>query len=327
MKALVLGATGHIGNAIVRELLNRGHQVTATSRRKERAVNLVGLPVYYAPGNSDTPGQLDAWIAGHDVVVDAAAPYPFRLYSTTSEAESRPLDYAAQRTRALLDAVDKYKVRFAYVSSFTTLSRPREGFEGWRSQLARRLHPYFAVKELMESQVLAAARSGLPAVIVNPTMCLGPWDLRERDLCFVPRLLCGEMPAAVRHMLNVIDVRDVAVGLVAALHVERYGEPILLSGHNISTDTLFSWICEIGGVRPPRFLAPPTLSLFVTYWIELMQTRMGQLATLPSLAVMLACEHEWMTPGAAQHELGVMLRPLSETLLDTIEWYRTLGYC
>jgi uncharacterized protein YbjT (DUF2867 family) len=100
MKALVLGATGHIGNAIVRELLDRGYQVTATSRRKEPAANLVGLPVRYASGNCNTPGQLDAWIAGHDVVVDAAAPYPFRLYSTTNEAENHPLDYAAQRTRA-----------------------------------------------------------------------------------------------------------------------------------------------------------------------------------------------------------------------------------
>lgn len=327
MKALVLGATGHIGNAIVRELLDQGYQVTATSRRRERPVNLVGLEVCYATGNIDTPGQLDAWISGHDVVVDAAAPYPFRLFSTASAAERRPLTYAAQRTHVLLDAVRKHKARLAYVSSFTTLSRRREGFQAWQTQIARYLHPYFAVKDLIESRVLAAARSGVPAVIVNPTMCLGPWDLRERELCFVPRLLCGEVPAAVRHVLNVIDVRDVAAGLVSALNAERYGEPILLSGHNISTEVLFSWICEIGGVRPPRLFASPTLSLLTTYWVEAMLTLIGQQAPLPSLAVMLACEHDWMTPGAAQRELGITVRPLSETLLDTIEWYRKLGYC
>lgn len=327
VKALVLGATGHIGNAVVRELLAQGYQVTATSRRKEPAANLAGLPVCYAPGNSDTPGQLDAWIAGHDVVVDAAAPYPLRLYSTTNESESRPLDYALQRAHALLDAVFTHNARFVYVSSFVTLSRPREGFEGWRNQLARRLHPYFAVKEGIEAQVLAAARNGLPAVIVNPTMCLGPWDVKDRDLCFIPRLLCGEIPVAVQHLFNVIDVRDVATGLVAALHRERYGEPILLSGHNIPINALFSWICEIGGVKPPPLSAPLTLSLLTTYWLETWQTFRGELSSLSSLALMLACQHEWMTPSTAQCDLGVTLRPLSETLQDAVAWYRTLGYC
>lgn len=327
MKVLVLGATGHIGNAIVRELLDQGYQVTATSRRRERPVNLVGLKVNYAPGNSDTPGQLDAWIAGHDVVVDAAAPYPFYLFDTASEVERDPLAYASQRTRTLLDAVRKHRARLAYVSSFTTLSRRREGFQAWQSQIVRYLHPYFAVKDLIESRVLATARSGVPAVIVNPTMCLGPWDLRERELCFVPRLLCGEALAAVRHVLNVVDVRDVAAGLVSALNAERYGEPILLSGHNISADALFTRICEIGGARPPRFLAPANLSLFTTYWMEVMLALIGRRSPLPSLAVMLACEHDWMNPGTAQRELGITLRPLSETLLDTIEWYRKLGYC
>lgn len=327
MKALILGATGHIGNALVRAFLAQGYQVTATSRSTQPTANLVDLPIRYACGNSDTPGQLEAWIAGHDIVVDAAAPYPFYLSGTGSEAERRPLDYAARRIDTLLAAVRKHKTRLAYVSSFTTLARPREESAGWQRQLMRTLHPYFAVKDLMESRVLAAARSGVPAVIVNPTMCLGPWDMRERDLCFLPRLLCGEMPAAVHHTLNVIDVRDVATGLLAALNAERYGEPLLLSGHNISTEALFAWICEIGGAQPPRFYTPATLSLLTSYWLEASLALIGQRAPLPSLAVMLTCEHMWLTPSTAQRELGVTLRPLSATLRDAVQWYRSIGYC
>jgi dihydroflavonol-4-reductase len=227
----------------------------------------------------------------------------------------------------LLAAVRKHQARLAYVSSFTTLVRPREGLASWRSQVTRWLHPYFAVKDHIESQVLAAAQHGLPAVIVNPTMCIGPWDVRERDLCFIPRLLCGELPGAVRQVLNVIDVRDVAEGIVAALHAERWGEPFLLSGHNLPADTLFSWICEVGGVKPPRFVASATVSLVVTYGLETLQTFLGQTAAVPSLAVMLACEHEWLTPGRAQEGLDITPRPLSETLRDAVEWYRELGYC
>jgi dihydroflavonol-4-reductase len=327
VKVVVLGATGHIGNAIVRELLAQGYEVTVTSRRKEPAANLLGLPVRYESGNSDTPGQLDAWIAGHDLVVDAAAPYSVFRFGATPPTESHALAAATQRTDAVLNAVRQHKARLAYVSSFITLSRPRSGLEGWRAQLVRSLHPYFATKELIEARVLAAAQSGVPAIVVNPTLCLGPWDMKEREFCFIPRLLCGEMSAVVQHILNVIDVRDVATGLLAMVNAERYGEPILLSGHNISTSMLFPWVCEIGGVRPPRLFAPATLSLLASYWTEFVLAQFGQRTPLPSLAIMLACEHEWMAPDATQRELGVTLRPLSETLRDAITWYRGIGYC
>src|SRR5262245_12126122 len=137
MRALVLGATGHIGNAIVRELLQQGHQVTATSRRKAPALNLIGLSVDFVSGNIDTPGQLETWIAGHDVVIDAAAPYPLYLSNSTNEAGRNSLAYAAQRTDTLLNAVHRAKVRFAYVGSFTTHIRQRQGFNKWQTQLIR----------------------------------------------------------------------------------------------------------------------------------------------------------------------------------------------
>jgi dihydroflavonol-4-reductase len=322
MQVLVLGATGHIGNAVVRECLSQGYSVTAVSRRKEPARNLVGLSVYYLSGDIETPGQLDAWVPGHEVVVDAAAPYPVYLLL----AEGDPLLRAAQRTDALLAAVRKHNARLAYVSSITTLARPRVTVAAWQVQLQRLLHPYFAMKELIEARVLAAAQQGLPIVTVNLTACLGPWDMKARDLCFVPRVLRGEIPVAVQQIVNVIDVRDVAVGLVSALQAERYGEPILLSGHNISAEALYSWICEIGGGRPPCLSIPASLGVFPAYLMEAVQAFSGQPVLFPALSVMLLCQHEWLAPSAAQQDLGLTPRPLSETLSDTIQWYRTLGY-
>jgi dihydroflavonol-4-reductase len=323
MQVLVLGATGHIGNAVVRECLSQGYSVTAVSRRKEPARNLVGLSVYYLSGDIETPGQLDAWVPGHEVVVDAAAPYPVYLLL----AEGDPLLRAAQRTDALLAAVRKHNARLAYVSSITTLARSRVTVAAWQVQLQRLLHPYFAMKELIEARVLTAAQQGLPIVTVNLTACLGPWDMKARDLCFVPRVLRGEIPAAVNHLINVIDVRDVARGLVAALQTERYGDPISLTGHSIPCPALFSWICELGGVQPLRMSLPPPFDLLASYSAELLLTWLGQRPPFPSLAVMLAYEQDWLVPSTAQNDLGVVLRPLSETLLDTIEWYRSLDYC
>jgi dihydroflavonol-4-reductase len=227
----------------------------------------------------------------------------------------------------LIDAVRRQQARLAYVSTFATLGDRSTGFERIQREWIRRLHPYFAVKERIEGEIRAAARKGLTAVIVNPTLCIGPWDIKARDLCFVPRLLGGEAPASVAHSINVIDVRDVAAGLVTALERERWGEPILLAGHNISVEALYTWICEIGGVMPPRIVAPITLGMIATYWSELALGAIGLAPPLPALAPMLTMLHDSFEPSRIQSELGIVPRSLSGTLRDAIDWYRQIGYC
>jgi dihydroflavonol-4-reductase len=326
MKALMLGASGHLGNAITRALIDRGYEVTAAGRRLSLPINLAGLAIKYVPGDIDRPGQIDRWVEGHDVVVDAAAPYP-SLLMPRGESAAASLEQAVRRTRMLVDAVRQQPARLAYVSTFATLPDRSTGFERIQREWIRRLHPYFAVKERIEAEIMAAARTGLPAVIVNPTLCIGPWDIKARGLCFVPRLLSGEAPVSVAHSINVIDVRDMAAGLVAALERERWGEPILLAGHNISVEALYTWICEIGGVMPPRVVAPITLGMIAIYWSELALGAVGLPPPLPALAPMLTMLHDSFDPSPIQSELGIVPRALSGTLRDAIDWYRQIGYC
>jgi nucleoside-diphosphate-sugar epimerase len=189
------------------------------------------------------------------------------------------------------------------------------------------LHPYFAIKRITEDTILDAKGLGLRTVIVNPTMCLGPWDMRGRRWTLIPPLLCGEAPGSVAHNLNIIDVRDVAAGLVAALESRRFGAPLLFSGHNISVQALFRWICEMGGVPAPPLSAPASLAAFGSYWVERLYAMAGLQSPFSSLAPLLIYQHEWMPPCTALRSLGVTVRPLSQTLLDSIEWYRSIGYC
>lgn len=327
MKALVIGASGHIGNAITRALLDRKWEVTACGRRPAGPLNLSGLPVTYVPGDSNTPGQLDRWVAGHDLVVDAAAPYPMSVKFPGREPEEDLLIAAERRTRRLLDAVSKHDARLAYVGSFITLARPRTEAQRVRAQLIRLTLPYFEVKELIESQILEGARRGLRALLINPTYCLGPWDLHDRRVCTIPLLLCGEIPSQITQVLNVIDVRDVAAGLMAAIETERYGKPLLMTGYSISTQDLYAMICGIGGVPVPRFVTATTLAMFGSYWTEAMFSMLGQQTPIISAGMMMATAIDYLDPGRVLEELGITPRPLSETIVDAITWYRAIGYC
>ncbi len=325
MLALVIGASGHLGNAIVRELLARGVAVTAIARRPAPAANLDGLALRYAAGDSEEPDQLDAWIAGHDLVIDAAAPYPDMLAATAEIDRLR--ERARRRMTTLIDAVRRHRARLLFVSSFATLADRSRGLERLQRGLVRRAHPYFAIKAEMESIVIAAARAGTPAAVINPTLCLGPWDLKPRPRCFVPRLLAGEAPAAIAHLVNVVDVRDVARVAIGALEAERWGEPIAVVGHNLSLQALIEWICELGGAAPPRLVAPAALGVAAAWWSEAAFGAIGRPAPAPALAAMLTVMHDAVDPGPAQLDLGGAPRPLSVTLADAIAWYRAIGYC
>jgi dihydroflavonol-4-reductase len=319
MKALVLGGSGHIGNAVVRELLQRGYQVSATGRRNPAPLNVSSLPLRYLPGDENSGGQLDQWIDGHEIVIDAAAPYPLELFTE--------LDQAKRRTHELLEAVARRDLIFAYISSFTTQKRWEGRVTEWPARVAIELHPYFTVKQWMEDRVLDRSRNGLRVVVVNPTMCLGPWDLHPRDLCLIPRLLGGELPVVPSDNVNVIDVREVASGLVAALEAKCYGAPMLFSGHNVSGELLCRWICEIGGVAPPVLSAPAAIAAYAGYWWESVVRSFGGTTSYTSLGAMLTYQHEWMPPSRALRDLGITIRPLYETLIDSVEWYRSIGYC
>lgn len=324
MNALVLGASGHVGNALTRELLARGWSVTATSRHADVAANLVGLPVHVRVGDAARRQQLDEWIRGHDLVVDAAAPYHVRLASGVPAAEA--VRAAGARMDVLLTSMARHDARLIYISSFTTLDRPRPLVEAVQSGALRLLHPYFEIKRTMERRVLAAARTGLPAVIVNPTICLGPWDLKSPAFCLIPLALRGRIPATTNHAVNVLDVRDVAWAAVAAMADGRFGEPIPLVGHNTTVDGLVAAVCRLGGGRAPRVRVPAPMTALAAYWNEVLFSLGLSLLDYPSLGMLLLVEQRWQPPGRAQLDLGLRLRPLSRTLVEAIDWYRQAGY-
>lgn len=311
MKALVLGASGHLGNAVVRELLSQGWNVTAAWHRGTSPANLAGLDIRPVVGDDRVVGQLAAWIAGHDLVVDAAAPYA--LQTLTRGREPRAA-HAAERTSQVLAAVQAADARLIFFSSFVTQTRPRQA-------VLRRFHPYFSLKRQLEEQVVSAARQGLRAVVVNPTLCLGPWDRKPEELAFVPQLLRGDLPLRFRHLVNVIDVRDAARVALAALDQERYGEPLLVAGHNVQVEELFAWICEAAGVALPRFSMRPREALLPALGLESLAVLWGRSYT-PFLGVLLLAELG-RCDGTALRELGVQPTSLSLTVRDTVAWYRS----
>lgn len=304
-RALVLGASGHIGNAVVRELLAQGYAVTAARRGRASAHNLAGLPVADVLGDASDAATLDRWIAGHELVVDAAAPYPL------SHAEHGAVAASAHRAAALIDAIVRHRARLVHVGSFVT------------RLLTSEPHPYFAAKRAGEAVFDAAIRAGAPVAIVHPTNCMGPWDGRPSAMCFVPTVLAGRLPVMPSQMINAVDVRDVARGVVAVADTVPRCGPVLLSGHDVGLPELCALIGELAGVRVTTRVVPAGVVRAAAWAIEL--ATLGTVVPPVLLPTLLVLRHTALPVGAAQRALGAAPRPLSATLRDAIAWYRDVG--
>ncbi|MGI9491734.1 MAG: NAD-dependent epimerase/dehydratase family protein [Geminicoccaceae bacterium] len=323
---LVLGGTGHIGNALVRALLRDGHDVAVTCRRANGRANLDDLNITVMVGDDRKPGQIQRWTRGRDLVIDAAAPYPVQLIDP-DKSRNDHAQHAFSRCRQLINAVRDHDAELVYISSFTTLRSHRHWRDRLQSAMIQGSHPYFEIKAVIERNIIAAVDDGLRAVVINPSVCLGPWDLKAPEACFVASAARGDLWGVTQQPLNVIDVRDVADMALKAIAMSRYGEPVAVSGHNIELASLVRMICQLAGQRPPAIRASTRFAAAGAYWTELMFAALGQSSPYPSLPFLLLCECQATNRSRAQQELGIRPRALDVTLRDALSWYRKIGYC
>lgn len=320
-RVLVLGATGHIGQAVIRHALEHGRQVTALTRRANPE-SLSGLNINVVRVDEGLQ-SLPEVAAGHDLMVDAAAPYPLAPSVPGSMHWRWQVDEAVRRMNLVIDAARRNRMRLAYVSSCTTLPRCESEAKAAGAVWRRSVSPYFEAKAAMEHAVMRAAREGLPAVVVNPATFLGPWEFRPVEGSFVRLVLERRFPMVLDEVTCVIDVREVAEAIDQALSRGLYGCPIPLAGHNIAWPDLVLRTAQVAGMPWEPVLPLPADA--VAAWTFWMQTACARLGFMPPTAlnfVPLIADTLPMQRSPEQAALGVTIRPLEESLRDSIAFHR-----
>ena len=135
-----------------------------------------------------------------------------------------------------------------------------------------------AVGPYCRSKLLAEQRgawrwpgAGWPVVVANPTMPVGPGDRGLSPPTRLIRDFCrGKLPGVMDCTLNLIDVRDVALGLVRVMERGEPGRRYLLGGENLTLAGLLGMLSELtrragrraGGCRTRLGLAVAVMSEF-----------------------------------------------------------------
>ncbi len=320
---LVTGATGFVGWHVARLLLERGHRVRALVRPSSR---LRELEVETAVGDLREPASLERAVSGCGLLFHVAADY--RLYARDPGEMHRS---NVDGTRNMLEAARQAGVeRVVYTSTVGCIGFPSDG-EGDETSpvgLEGMVGPYKLSKFLAEQVALDYARAGLPVVIVNPTAPVGDHDFKPTPTGkIIVDFLRGAMPAFVDTGLNLVDVRDTAIGHHLACEHGRPGERYILGCQNLTLEQILQRLARASGRKAPNKRIPYALAYAAgavsTGWAR----AVGGEPRIALDSVRMSRKKMFVTHRKAARELGYTPVGVDDALKRAVAWFRANGYC
>jgi dihydroflavonol-4-reductase len=328
MTVLVTGATGFVGSAVARKLLDRGQSVRVMARANSEKSNLEGLDVEVVVGDLTDNASLIAACKGCDGLYHVAADY--RLW-TLDPASMLAANVEGSRNMVLA-AAEAGIGRMVYCSSVAVLGidpEPPHGTEDTPVTYANMIGPYKQSKYLAEEAVRGLiGKGGLEVVIVNPSTPIGPRDIKPTPTGrMIVEAASGKMPAYVDTGLNIAHVDDVAEGHLLAMEKGVSGERYILGGENMTLREILTDVAGIVGGKPPKICIPHNAILpfaaLAEGWARLTRGK-EPFATLDGIK--MAKKKMFFSCEKAKRELGYTPRPAHEALADAVEWFRDKGY-
>jgi dihydroflavonol-4-reductase len=289
--------------------------------------NLEGLKAETASGDLRDAGSLEKAMSGCDTVFHVAADYrlwvrdPAEMYKSNVEG-----------TRAMLEAARKTGVRrLVYTSSVATVGFSGSGppaDEESPVSLADMIGPYKRSKFMAEQVAREAGRGGMQVVIVNPTTPVGEQDVKPTPTGrIVVDFLKRKFPAYVETGLNLVDVRECALGHVAALEKGKPGERYILGGENLTLKQILDKLGEITGLPSPTVKLPYVFAFAAAVVDEAIRGRVFDREPRATVdAVRMGKKKMFASSGKAERELGWKIVPVDRALRRAVEWFRGNGY-
>jgi dihydroflavonol-4-reductase len=325
MQALVTGASGFVGANIVAALNQAGWQARALVRRTSSLAALDGLAYEPALGDITDPKSLAAAMQGCDAVFHAAGV----VADYWSQDAALTYRVNVDGTRNVVEAARAAGVpRLVFTSSQVALgfgNGPTPIDETHLFNLAPAVYPYGHSKHLAEQVVQGAVARGLHAVIVNPSLVLGPRDATLYNSRIIREVRAGWLLLAPPGGVNVVAAQDVARGHLLALEKGRPGERYLLAGHNVSALYLARQIATVLGVRGPAGVMPKRLISPLAAALDGAHRLSPRRLPVAGDALRMASRFIYADNRKAVAELGWAVTPLDETIRRAVAWLREVG--
>lgn len=326
MKIVVTGADGLLGSNLLRVLLEKGHSPRAFLQKGRASPTLEGLPVEKTYGDILDPESLAAAFAGQDAAIHAAA--NTSIWPARSEHVRK---VNVEGTAAAVEAALRAGLgRFVYIgtaNSFSPGTKEKPGTEDSPYSAGKFGLDYMDSKYQAQNLVMAAAKDrGLPALAVDPTFMLGPYDATPSSGAMLIRLYQGKVFGYTQGGKCWTHARDVAEAAANALLMGRVGECYIAGNMNMDYGQFFSLASKVMGIPGPRRRIPKPLALAVGLGQSAAAAISGKPPLLSYVSAKIGCEGFYYDPGKARRELAMPFTPLETAVEECFAWLKDHGY-
>jgi dihydroflavonol-4-reductase len=326
MKALVTGATGFVGSAVVRALIKTGVDVRVLARHGSDFTNLQQFRIDGAYGDLRDKESLRKALAGCHHLYHVAA-----HYALWARDPSIFYDVNVTGTKNLMEAArDVGTERIVYCSTIGAIGLPPDGGLGTEDtpvSLEQMAGHYKRSKYLAEQEVLKLAKGGLPVVIVNPSAPVGEGDIKPTPTGqVIVDFMKGRMPAYIETGMNIVDVDDVAAGHLLAMQKGRIGQRYILGTKNLMLRDVFEILSRLTGIKAPSIKLPREVVLPLAYLNLAFSWITGIPPRIPLEGVKMAKYKMHYDCSKAIRELGLPQTPPEVALEKAVRWFRDHEY-
>ncbi len=317
---LVTGATGRIGNVLVRRLVEMNHKVR----------------VFCIPGDDVTPVQLPGVEVYNGDIRDYAAvenacegvDLLYHLAALVSIMPGRSREISKVNVGGTINVIRACKAknvqRLVYTGSVHAFSEPAPGStidESVPFNPARTAGVYGKSKAEAALFVSTAAREGLDAVIVCPTGVIGPFDfglsaMGSMFAMFIKR----KLKMIIEGSFDFVDVRDVVQGQIAAAEKARRGDVFILGGEWTTMRGLVEKMARIMGTNPVKGIMSGVPSYIVAGLSAFFAVILRKNALITPYSVHTLTRNYRFSHNKASRLLDYSPRKLECTIKDTFEW-------
>lgn len=327
----VTGGTGMVGAHLLYDLVQKGEKVRALKRtgsdtEKTKKIfsfyssdyQLLFQRIEWVEGDILDKERLYELLKGIDQVYHAAAMVSFDPKDHLEMAQNN-----CEGTANLVDVALSMQIpRFCYVSSIAAIGTAPEGTE------ANELHPwcnninrsaYSESKFLAEMEVWRAIIQGLGAVIVNPSVILGPGDWKSGSPSLFSAVVKG-MPFYTKGGTGFVDVKDVTIAMQRLMRDDAWdkvkGQRFILNAENMPFRDLISQIAIALGLKPPKYFAGATLLKLASLLSRLHGLLTGTRPSITRDMVRSANKKDFYDGTKIGRVIGFSYRPVEESIRD-----------
>jgi dihydroflavonol-4-reductase len=323
MTTLLTGATGFLGSAVARELLNEGRNLKLLVRKNTDTRNIDDLDCEVTYGDLRDRDSIKKALVGCNTLYHTAA-----YYSLWTRDKNLIYDINVQGTRNILEsALEAGIEKVVYTSTVGCIGLSDNGSPANEDQPmnpAFLCNDYKLSKYQSEQVALELFGRGLPVVIVNPSTPVGPRDIKPTPTGkIILDFINHRMPAYIDTGLNLIDVVDCARGHILAEAKGQPGERYILGNKNMSLKEILLTLEFLTGVKAPRIKMPywvAYISGLACEWVSDSITH--QPPAVPLAGVKMAKYYMYFDSSKAVRELGLPQNPVENALGKAVSWFK-----